>query len=245
MSPWELDLDGKVVVVTGGSRGIGRATAEAFVRVGATVRIVARNADQLAETAGALGPHCSWMPVDVADEEAVQMAVASTIEDLGSLDVLVNNAAMAPPAGPLFELSASRAAKAALINQWAPVAWARAAWDGWQEAHGGTIVNVASVGGLVAWPGAGYYGATKAALLYLTRQMAVELHPKVRVNAVAPGPVDTGFSRAILGGGGRSATGRVGTPEEVADLVVFLASARASLVNGTTLLAADPTLFAV
>src|SRR5690606_35874771 len=121
-------------------------------------------------------------------------AVAEAVERFGACDILVNNAGTNPSAGPLMEVDMGAVDKTWAVNQRAPLVWSRAAYRAWMQAHGGVIVNVASVGGLRPAPVIGAYNVSKGALAHMTQQMAFELAPRVRVNAVAPGIVKTRMS---------------------------------------------------
>ena len=133
----------------------------------------------------------------VGDPAAAQACVDAAIDAFGSLDILVNNAGTNPYFGPLVDLDVRRAEKTVQVNQLAIVAWTRLVWKESMQANGGSIVNIASLGGLATEPGIGYYNATKAAVIHLTRQFADELAPKVRVNAIAPGVVRTHLAKAL------------------------------------------------
>ena len=186
----KIDLTGRRALITGGSRGIGRATAETFAAAGAAVCVVARKEPELLDTVAALGaigvPATSYRG-SAGDPDVVDAATAHCVETLGAVDILVNNAATNPYLGPTVDLPGSALDKVLQVNVAGPVRWVQASWREWMREHGGTVINVASIGGLRSSPGIGIYNVTKAALLHLTRQLAGELAPGVRVNAIAPG----------------------------------------------------------
>ncbi|RSM55808.1 3-oxoacyl-ACP reductase [Actinoplanes sp. ATCC 53533] len=238
-------LDGRVAVITGGSRGIGLAIARAYRAAGAHVTIAARKADGLAAaraelmtTPAAGGVHT--VVANAGEPEQAQRCVDETMERFGRVDILVNNAATNPYHGALIDLDLPRAEKTVRVNQYGMIAWTRCAWQASMAEHGGAIVNIASVGGLIVDPHIGYYNATKAAMLHLTRQLAYELGPKARVNAIAPGLIKTELARAVWEVREPILTAklplrRLGTPEDVANAAVFLASDASSWMTGQTL----------
>lgn len=239
----DLRLDGKVALVTGGSRGIGRAIARRFAEAGAAVMLSARTADGLAEAAAAMqevGGPVAWHAANVGDPVAADRCVAATVERFGAVDVLVNNAATNPYYGPLMDIDLARAEKTVQVNQEAALVWTQCAWRASMAARGGAVVNVSSVGGLSVERGIGWYNVTKAALAHLTRQLAYELGPDVRVNALAPGLVRTDFARALWETGGdavarRLPLKRLGEPDDIAAAALFLASDAASWITGHVL----------
>jgi NAD(P)-dependent dehydrogenase (short-subunit alcohol dehydrogenase family) len=238
-------LDGRVAVITGGSRGIGLGIARAGRAAGAHVVIAARKADGLREArAELLRGEGTGDVLDVVanagEPEQAQRCIADTMVHFGQVDVLVNNAATNPYMGDLLELDLPRAEKTVRVNQYGMIAWSRAAWHAWMSEHGGTIVNIASVGGLIVDPQIGYYNATKAAMLLMTRQLAYELGPKVRVNAIAPGVIKTELARAVWEAREPVLTAklplrRLGTTEDVANAALFLASEASSWMTGQAL----------
>lgn len=238
-----LRLDGRMALVTGGTRGIGRAIAEAFVAAGAGVCVLARKPDELAETESALralGGPVITVAGSAGDHAVLDGAVARCTDELGRLDLVVNNAATNPTFGPMIETEPAAVRKVLEVNVEGALHLAQAAWASWMSEHGGSIVNIASLGGVRPSPFIGIYNASKAALLHMTRQLALELAPKVRVNAVAPGLVKTDFARALwepdeAGIGERHPVGRIGVPDDVAGAVLFLASDAASWITGSTL----------
>ncbi len=238
----DVRVDGKVALVTGGSRGIGRGIAEEFLRSGARgVVITARKQEgidtMLREVDAA--DRLVGIPGSADDPEHAAAAVATAIDRFGSCDVLVNNAATNPVAGNIVDIDLGALDKTWAVNQRGPLVFAREAWHQWMRDHAGAIVNVASVSGLVPGPLLGAYGVSKSALIFMTRQLAYEMAPQVRVNAVAPGIVKTRFSRMLWEAGEDAAgslhpLGRLGEVDDVAPLVVFLASDAASWITGVT-----------
>jgi NAD(P)-dependent dehydrogenase (short-subunit alcohol dehydrogenase family) len=236
----ELRLDGKVALVTGGSRGIGKAIAHAMAESGARVMISSRKADALEEAAAGMPGEVQWYAANVGDPDAAAACVDATVERLGGLDILVNNAAANPYFGPMIDIDLSRADKTVQVNLRGMLVWTQCAWRAAMKERGGSVINLTSVGGLKAEAGIGYYNVTKAAVVHLTKQLAAELGPKVRVNAIAPGLVKTDFARALWEPAGDIvATGlplrRIGEPEDIAGPAVFLASDAAGWITGHTL----------
>jgi NAD(P)-dependent dehydrogenase (short-subunit alcohol dehydrogenase family) len=235
----------RTVVVTGASRGIGKATALALAAQGCNVVLTSRKQDALDEVAAeitAAHPSVGVLAIaaHAAEVDQAQACVDATIARFGRIDVLVNNAGTNPYFGPLVDIDEVRAEKTVRLNQYGPVMWSRLVWKASMSEHGGSIVNVASVGGLLTEPGIGYYNATKAALIHLTRQMAAELAPGVRVNAVAPGVVRTHLAKALWENFEAQISEalplkRIGEPDDIADVITFLASDAARWLTGQTL----------
>jgi NAD(P)-dependent dehydrogenase (short-subunit alcohol dehydrogenase family) len=242
----ELRLDGKVAVITGASRGIGLAIATAFAQAGASVLLVARARAGLEAAAAALGEAVSPERVAVfaahaGDPEQAVAAVDACRDRFGGIDILVNNAATNVHFGPMLDIDLAAADKIQRLNQTGYLAWCKAAVDGGLR-DGGSILNLASIGGLGVEVGIGWYNVTKAAVLHLTRQLAYELGPAIRVNAIAPGLVKTDFSRALWEGkeervASRLPLRRLGTPDDIAGAALFLVSDAASWITGHTLVA--------
>ena len=239
------ELEGRVAVITGGSRGIGLGIAHAYREAGAHVVIAARKPDGLAaareELLWAKGDgEVHEVVANAGEPEDAERCVEETVARFGRLDVLVNNAATNPYMGDLLDLDLPRAEKTVRVNQYGMVAWTRCAWLAWMSEHGGAVVNIASVGGLVVDPHIGWYNATKAAMLHMTRQLAYELGPMARVNAIAPGLIKTELARAVWEPRESILTARLplrrlGTVEDVAHAAVFLASGASSWMTGQTL----------
>jgi NAD(P)-dependent dehydrogenase (short-subunit alcohol dehydrogenase family) len=236
-----LDMKGKVVIVTGGSRGVGRGVTTRFLEQGADVVICGRKSPDSPPAAG--GREAVFTSADVRELEQIERVVAFTAERFGRLDVLVNNAGGAPAAdaataSPRFHESIIR------LNLIAPLHFAQQANTLMQQQEdGGVIINIASVSGIRPSPGTAAYGAAKAGLLSLTQTLAVEWAPKVRVVAVTAGMIKTELSElhygAAQGLAAVAATvplGRMGEPSDVGDVCVFLASPLASYVSGSSVL---------
>jgi NAD(P)-dependent dehydrogenase (short-subunit alcohol dehydrogenase family) len=231
-----IELDGRVALVTGGSRGVGRGIVERFLGAGASVMTCGRKEPDN------LPADVAFTVADVRDAEQVDTLVSATVERFGRLDVLVNNAGGSPPADAA---TASPRFSTAIItlNLLGPLFCAQRANAVMQEQEdGGAIVNIASVSGMRPSPGTAAYGAAKAGLINLTQTLAVEWAPKVRVNAVTAGMIRTeqahlfyGDETGIAQVAATVPLGRLGEPSDVGDACVFLSSPLARYVSGANL----------
>jgi NAD(P)-dependent dehydrogenase (short-subunit alcohol dehydrogenase family) len=234
-------FEGKVAVVTGASRGIGLAIARTLVDQGAKVAITARKQEALDEAVAGLGADNAIAVAGRSDDiEHQAETVKRTIDTFGSLDMMVNNTGINPVYGPLIDLDLGAARKVFEVNCVAALSWVQQAHRSWMGQHGGAVVNVASVVGLRPAPGIGIYGASKATLCYLTQQLALELGPRIRVNAVAPAVVKTKFATKLYEGREEDVAAmyplkRLGVPPDVAGAVAFLLSAEAAWLTGHVL----------
>jgi NAD(P)-dependent dehydrogenase (short-subunit alcohol dehydrogenase family) len=239
----ELELRGKTALITGGSRGIGLAMAARFAEAGANVMITSRKADALADAAaglvaaGASVEQVAWTAAHVGKPEDAESCVAETVARFGRLDILVNNAGTNPYFGPMIDIDMVRAQKTFEVNQLSVLMWTGAAV---RAGLRGSVINVASIGGLGVEPGIGWYNVTKAAVLLTTRQLAFELAPDIRVNALAPGLVKTKLAAALWESGEERIAAhiplrRLGVPDDIATAALFLASDAASWMTGQTL----------
>lgn len=236
-----LDLEGKVVVVTGGTMGAGKGIALRFLEMGANVIICARNEPQFSIAVN--GREAVFILANVRKLDDIDRMLGQVMERYGRLDVLVNNAGGSPPADAA---TASPRFSAAIIdlNLVAPLNFAQKANAIMQkQENGGCIINIASVSGVRPSPETAAYGAAKAGLLNLTTSLAVEWAPKVRVNAVTAGMILTEKAEIHFGAGEiREAVektapmGRMALPQDVADMCLFLASPLASYVTGASIL---------
>jgi NAD(P)-dependent dehydrogenase (short-subunit alcohol dehydrogenase family) len=233
---------GKVAIVTGASRGIGLGIAERLIAEGAQVCITARKPDPLDAAVTALGgPDKAIAVAGRADDPEHQaITVETTIKQYGRLDVLVNNTGINPVFGPMIETDPGAIRKVFEVNVFAALAWVREAHRQWMDRDGGVVVNVSSIAGTKPAPGLGAYAVSKAALIHLTAQLALELSPTIRVNAVAPAVVKTQFATALFEGreadvAAGYALQRLGVPSDIAGAVAFLASDDSSWITGQTL----------
>jgi NAD(P)-dependent dehydrogenase (short-subunit alcohol dehydrogenase family) len=239
----EIALQGKTALITGASRGIGLAMAARFAEAGANVMLTSRKADDLAEAVaglvagGVAEEHVAWTAAHVGKPEDAQSCVAGTVARFGQLDILVNNAGTNPYFGPMIDIDVTRAQKTFEVNQLAILVWTAAAVKAGLR---GSVINVASIGGLGVEPGIGWYNVTKAAVLHITRQLSFELAPDVRVNALAPGLVKTKLAAALWEGPGEERIAahiplrRLGLPDDIATAALFLVSDAASWITGQT-----------
>jgi NAD(P)-dependent dehydrogenase (short-subunit alcohol dehydrogenase family) len=228
-------------MVTGGARGIGRAITEAFLAAGADVAVCGRKEPAVDELPTVRGRRAVFFSADVRDAEQAASVVAATMERFGRVDVLVNNAG-GSPAVPAADASPRFVSQVVALNLLAPMYCAQAAYAVMRVQGGGSIVNIASVSGLRPSPGTAAYGAAKAGLINLTRTLAVEWAPEVRVNCVVAGLIATDAAEDHYGGAAGLAAvaatvplGRMGTPDDVAGACLFLASPLASYVSGAAL----------
>ena len=237
-----FDLTGKTALITGGSRGIGAAIAAAFAAAGAKVALNSRGVEQLQKTADEVGA-AVVLPGDVTDQEAARAVVAGAIDGLGRLDVVVNNVGGNGVMVPFPQLRFPGWTKVMRLNVDSAVHVLQAAAPHLLERRTGSVINVASVAGLSATPAMAQYGASKAALISLTRTLAVEwASTGVRVNALCPGWTATDLNRTLWENeeiyAGLTATipmGRWAKAEEMAGPAVFLASDASSFMTGQTL----------
>ncbi|HQY15898.1 MAG TPA: SDR family oxidoreductase [Ilumatobacteraceae bacterium] len=234
----EISLEGKVALVTGASRGIGKAIASTMSASGAKVMLTSRKLDALQAAAAEMVGETAVFAANAGDVASADACVRATIERFGGLDIIVNNAATNPYYGPTLGVDEARFDKTFGVNLRGPLFWCQAAWEQALKQRPGVIINIASVGGLRAEGGLGVYNLTKAALIHLTRQLAGELGP-TRVVGIAPGLVQTDFAAYLVENfGDRLAAQlplqRLGDPQDIANLAVFLASDAASWITGET-----------
>jgi NAD(P)-dependent dehydrogenase (short-subunit alcohol dehydrogenase family) len=234
-------LAGHVAIVTGASRGIGFAIAQRFVAEGAKVCITGRDAGALDTAVKDLGgPDVAIGVAGKGDDADHRAEVVDTVLGaFGPVTLLVNNIGINPAYGPLGTLDLGAARKMLDVNLLGTLGWVQEALRGGLT-EGGSIVNISSISGVRPAPGIGFYGVTKAALIHLTEELAVELAPKVRVNAVAPAVVKTRFATALYEGreeevAARYPLKRLGIPEDVAGTVAFLCSRDAEWITGQTI----------
>ena len=235
-----VDLTGRTAIVTGASRGIGLAIAQQLADAGANVVITSRKQESADEAAAQIGAKALGVGAHAVEEDAAKRCVDLTLNHFGGIDILVNNAGTNPAYGPLIDQDHARYAKTFDVNLWAPLLWTSLAVKAWMAEHGGAVVNMASIGGMHQSPYMGMYNATKAALIHVTKQLALELSPRVRVNAVCPGVVRTRLAEALWKDheqalSASTALGRIGEPADVAAAVAFLVSDEASWITGESL----------
>ncbi len=236
-----FDFQGKVAIVTGGTKGVGRGITRRFLEAGADVIVCGRSQPDELPTHGARSAH--FVAADVRAPEQIEAVVKAATDRFGRLDTLVNNAGGAPPADAATA-SPRFSDKIVQLNLLAPLNFAQQANRVMQEQKlGGTIVNIASVSALRPSPGTAAYGAAKAGLASLTQSLAVEWAPRVRINTIAAGMIRTEQSHLHYGDEAGVAAvaatvplGRLGEPEDVGDACLFLASAMSRYISGATLL---------
>ena len=232
-----------VAIITGASRGIGFGAAQRFVESGYAVCITGRNAEALEASRAELQSKGADVLAVAGEAQAAahrDTVIEAAIKRWGRIDALVNNAATSPFLGPVLEAEMRHFERAWTVNVATPWAWCKAAVNAHMGEHGGAIVNVASVGGMYQVPRVGLYNISKAALLHMTRQLALELAPTVRVNAVAPATIKTEFARAKYEGREQEVADqfplrRLGTPHEVGAVIVMLCDGTLDWVTGQTI----------
>ncbi len=241
-TPTNIDLRGRAALVTGASKGIGLAIADALAAAGANVMLSSRKQealDEAATTISGLG-EVTTFAANAGEPDDAAACVAATVERFGSLDILVNNAATNPYMGPAIDVDLPRYDKTFQVNVRGPLVWTQEAWKAGMCDRGGSVINIASTGGIRHDMGIGVYNVTKAALIHLTKVLAAELAPGVRVNAIAPGLVKTDFARALWEPAEDLVAAtmplhRLGEPDDIGSAALFLASDLSAWMTGETL----------
>jgi len=241
-----FSLDGKKILITGGSRGIGKAISAIYSEMGADVIICGRKQESVEETAREIkanGGHAFPVAANVTLPKDRVRLIDTAIQWAGRIDILVNNAGGNPKFGGLSELSESVWDKTFELNLKAPFVISQMVYNTWMKENGGVIINMASVGGLITSSGINAYNITKAALIHLTKCLAQEWGPSgIRVNAIAPGLIKTEMSRALWDSpmGEKMVKSnplkRIGEVNDVKSAALFLASDASSFITGHTLL---------
>jgi NAD(P)-dependent dehydrogenase (short-subunit alcohol dehydrogenase family) len=245
-NPEMFDLTEKVALITGASRGIGQAIAEAYAAAGAKVVLASRKQaalDEVAEIIRGNGGDALPIAAHTGDDEAVDALVAKIIEAYGGVDIVVNNAATNPHFGPLMTAEESHWDKIVDVNVKGYFRVVKACMPSMKARGGGKVINIASIAGLTPQPGMGIYCVSKAAVLMLTQVLAVELAAdNIQVNAIAPGFIKTKFSSAIWGNPKLNEMvmkaipqGRMAEPEELTGIALYFASAASSFTTGATM----------
>ncbi|MGA1069946.1 MAG: SDR family oxidoreductase [Ilumatobacteraceae bacterium] len=234
----EISLRGKTAIVTGASRGIGKAIAKSFVEAGAKVMLTSRKLDALQAAANEMDGETDVFAANAGEIDQAQACVDATMKRFGKIDILVNNAATNPYYGQTLGVDSARFDKTFQVNLKGPLFWSQAVWNASMQNNPGVILNIASVGGLRAEHGLGVYNLTKAAVIHLTSQLACELG-KTRVVGIAPGLVKTLFASVLIENVGDKLasalpTKRLGEPQDIANLALFLCSDLASWITGET-----------
>jgi NAD(P)-dependent dehydrogenase (short-subunit alcohol dehydrogenase family) len=234
----EISLRGKTAIVTGASRGIGKAIAKSFVDAGAQVMLTSRKLDALQAAAKEMDGETDVFAANAGEIDQAQACIDATMKRFGKIDILVNNAATNPYYGQTLGVDSARFDKTFQVNLKGPLFWSQAVWNASMQNNPGVILNIASVGGLRAEQGLGVYNLTKAAVIHLTSQLACELG-KTRVVGIAPGLVKTLFASVLIENVGDKLasalpTKRLGEPQDIANLALFLCSDLASWITGET-----------
>ena len=236
----EISLEGKTALVTGGSKGIGKAIATRFAEAGANVMLTSRKQEGLEAAAADMDGEVEVFAANAGEPEQAMACIDATMERFGSVDILVNNAAANPYMGPTMGIDLPRYDKTFQVNLRGPLVWTQHCWNVSMKERGGNVINVSSVGGMSVETTIGIYNTTKAALIHLTKIWAAELAPGVRVNALAPGLVKTDFARALWEPneerlGRHTPLGRLGEPDDIGKAALFLASEMSSWMTGQVL----------
>lgn len=242
-----FDLSGKVALVTGASRGIGESIARTYAKAGAKVVLCSRKQPPLDEVAASIksdGGEALAVAGHTGDSEAVAAVVKRAVETYGGIDIVVNNAATNPHFGPMMAADESHWDKTLDVNVKGYFRVAKACLETLKARGGGRLINIASIAGTTPQPGMGVYCVSKAAVIMLSKQLAVELAgDKITCNVIAPGFVQTRFSSAIWANEGINAKvleniplGRMAEPDEIAALALYLASDQSAFMTGSVLL---------
>ena len=235
----EIRLDGQVALVTGASKGIGKAIASTLAEAGAKVMLSSRKQDALEAAAGEIEGDTAVFAANAGDPDQARSCVEATMDAFGQVDILVNNAATNPYYGRTIDIDLPRYDKTHEVNLRGPLVWTQEAWKASMSERGGCVINIASIGGFQTSEVIGIYDNTKAALVHLTKVLALDLSPGVRVNAIAPGLVKTDMAKALWEPGEEQlAKGtplkRLGVPQDIANAALFLASDLSSWMTGNT-----------
>ncbi|MCU1379641.1 MAG: fabG [Acidimicrobiales bacterium] len=234
-------MDGKVVLVTGASKGIGRAIAATCAAAGAQVLLSSRKQAGLEEAAATMKGEVDVFAANAGEPDQARACVQACVERFGQIDVLVNNAATNPYYGPLMGIDVGAAEKTVKVNQTGYLVWTQEAMKAGLADRGGAVLNIASIGGVSVETNLAWYNVTKAAEIHLTRHLAAELAPDVRVNAILPGIIRTDFSKQLWEANEELVADhipmkRVGLPDDIASAALFLVSDASAWITGQTLI---------